>query len=237
MITEILRNAPYASTLRLQRERFDALVNDSRLNCRTSPEWLMLVEHTSVYTLGRHGNPANLIAPERLVAEGIDLVEIDRGGDITYHGPGQLVAYPLIDLQRRHLGVKAYVNLLEQAVIDTIAEYGIKGERLDGATGVWIEPGTSRARKICAIGIRCSRFITMHGLALNVSTDLRRFNAINPCGFTDRGVTSISAEIGSDVYWADAASRLEANLRKLLDAPGGSDEIYEFLLQARRKQQ
>ncbi|MDE5968806.1 MAG: hypothetical protein K2G64_06845, partial [Muribaculaceae bacterium] len=107
----------------------------------------------------------------------------------------------------------------------------------DGATGVWIEPGMSRARKICAIGIRCSRFIAMHGLALNVSTDLRRFNAINPCGFTDRGVTSISAEIGSDVGWADAASRLEANLRRLLDAPGGSDEIYEFLLQARRKQQ
>lgn len=195
MTTEIYREADYRQMLELQQERFAAMVERKRQGKPIDREWLMMVEHRPVYTIGRHGDHANLLHPQWLEAEGIDLIAIDRGGDITYHGPGQAVAYPLIDLNRRHMGVKAYIEALEQSVIDTISHFGIEGGRIEGATGVWIEPDTPRARKICAIGVKCSRFITMHGLALNVDTDLNRFAAINPCGFTDRGVTSIAAEL------------------------------------------
>lgn len=162
---------------------------------------LILCEHPHVYTLGRSGNPGNLLADEEyLRSTGARLVKTDRGGDITYHGPGQLVGYPILDIEALGLGLKEYIHLLEEAIIRTVSHYGIEAGRSDGATGVWLEPDGSRGvRKIAAIGVRSSRFVTMHGFALNVTTDMSYFGKINPCGFTDRGVTSLKEESGRDV--------------------------------------
>jgi len=126
--------------------------------------------------------------------------KINRGGDITYHGPGQIVGYPIFDLEEMELTVKSYIHNLEEAIIQTVAEYGIKSERLDGSTGVWIDTDvTGKTRKICAIGVKASRYVSMHGFALNVNTDLNYFNHINPCGFVDKGVTSLQKELGRKV--------------------------------------
>ena len=127
----------------------------------------------------------------------LKIFHIERCGDITFHGPGQLVCYPILDLERIGIGLREYIEALEEAVIRTVAEYGIAAGRIAGASGAWIDPGKARPRKICAIGVRSSRYVTMHGFALNVTTDLEWFSRINPCGFTDRGVTSIAAETGS----------------------------------------
>jgi lipoyl(octanoyl) transferase len=218
-MTEIieLRDAEYTNVLATQRRLFKEMVERRGANMPIDHEYIFIVEHQPVYTLGKHGDPHNLTHAEFLRAQGINLVEIERGGDITYHGPGQIVVYPLIDMAKRNIGVKQYVWLLEEAVIRTIAEYGICGQRVEGATGVWVGVGTPRERKICAIGIKCSRFITMHGLALNVCTDLSYFSAINPCGFVDKGVTSISAEVGEKVSFDDAAARLRRHLTELLN--------------------
>lgn len=159
---------------------------------------ILLVEHPPVYTLGKSGHAENLlIGRKALEAMGAQFFHIDRGGDITFHGPGQLVCYPILDLERIGIGLREYIEALEEAVIRTVAEYGIAAGRIAGASGVWIDPGKARPRKICAIGVRSSRYVTMHGFALNVTTDLEWFSRINPCGFTDRGVTSIAAETGS----------------------------------------
>ncbi len=211
-----LRNADYTKVLAMQRKLFNEMVERRGAGKEIEDEYLFTVEHKPVYTLGKHGDPHNLTHAEFLRAQGLELVEIERGGDITYHGPGQIVMYPLIDMNRRAIGVKRYVHLLEEAVIRTIAEYGIHGERVDGATGVWVGVGTPRERKICAIGIKCSRFITMHGLALNVCTDLNYFSAINPCGFVDKAVTSISAEVGHNVTFDEAAVSLRRHISNLL---------------------
>ena len=171
---------------------------------------LLFVEHPHVYTLGKSGDEANmLIGAVQLRAKHAEFVKVDRGGDITYHGPGQLVAYPILDMANFGLGVKDYVDRLEEVVIRTVSQYGIVGERLAGATGVWVEPHTPRARKICAIGIRCSRFVTMHGFALNVNTDLDYFHFINPCGFRDKGVTSIANELGHPVSLAEVKAQVK----------------------------
>lgn len=162
----------------------------------TGNEWILLTEHKPVITLGRHGKASNLICPpEILEKKGIECIQIERGGDITFHGPGQLVVYPILDLELHSMGIKAYINFLEQSVISLLAAFGIKGEIVDDAPGVWIDPGTGRDRKICAIGVKSSRYVTMHGLAINVNTDLDYFSLINPCGFVDKGVTSISREL------------------------------------------
>jgi lipoyl(octanoyl) transferase len=157
-----------------------------------------------------------LLSEERLKAIGATLFHIDRGGDITYHGPGQLVCYPIINLEEFSLGLRQYIGVLEQAVINVCGSYGIEAGRLEGATGVWLDAHSPRARKICAIGVRSSRFVTMHGLALNVNTDLRYFSYINPCGFIDKGVTSLSRELGADVPMAEVKRRLDSELRSLL---------------------
>lgn len=194
-----LGQMPYREALDLQLQ-LQSDLKEAKRSGSEGEETVLLVEHPHVYTLGRHGKPENLLAtPERLASLGAELVKVGRGGDITYHGPGQLVVYPIIDLERHGLGIKSYVDLLEESVIRTIAAFGIKGERVEGATGVWIDKGRPEERKICAIGVACSRYVTMHGLALNVNTDLRMFSAINPCGFTDKGVASIAGELGSDV--------------------------------------
>lgn len=218
MEIEIYRDAEYRRILELQRERFTEMVDRRRRGLPVEREWLMAVEHRPVYTLGRHGNSGNLLNPEMLRREGIDLVEIERGGDITFHGPGQVVVYPLIDLSLRGLGVKGYVNLLEEAVIRTVAEWGVKAERDSDAPGVWIRDDSGRlARKICALGIKCSRYIAMHGVALNVSTDLRYFQAINPCGFTDRPATSLVCEIAASGAPIPTWDAVAAALLRYLD--------------------
>lgn len=209
---------------------FQPMVEAKHRRQPVGEEYLLLTEHHPVYTLGRHGHAANmLLSPALLRASGAELIPIERGGDITFHGPGQLVAYPIIDLERRSMGIRRYIWCLEEAVIRLCAHYGLRAGRVDGATGVWLgigetplggEPsvGSSHGgeRKICAIGVRCSRFVTMHGLALNVNTDLTRFSAINPCGFTDRGVTSLAAELSRPVDMSEAKSLLSSNLLTLL---------------------
>ncbi|MCD8174294.1 MAG: lipoyl(octanoyl) transferase LipB [Alistipes sp.] len=162
---------------------------------------LILCEHPHVYTLGRSGRQENLLMDEGFLRSvGARLVRIDRGGDITYHGPGQLVCYPILDIGALGLGLKEYIHLLEETIIRTVGRYGIEAGRSEGATGVWLEPeGCKGLRKIAAIGVRSSKFVVMHGFALNVSTDMRYFGHINPCGFTDRGVTSLKEELGRDV--------------------------------------
>lgn len=157
-------------------------------------------EHPHVYTIGRHGVEQNMLLSENQLNNiGATYYHIDRGGDITYHGPGQIVGYPLLDLEDLHLSIKEYVFCIEEMVIRTLLSYNIRSERLQGATGVWLDAKKNRARKICAIGIRASRHLTMHGFALNVNTDLEYFSYINPCGFKDKDVTSIAHELGKQI--------------------------------------
>lgn len=183
-----------------KQEELHGEVIASKLRGEDTKNYLLFVEHDHVYTLGKSGSEANiLINAIQLQAKHAEFVKVNRGGDITYHGPGQLVVYPIVDMANFDVGVKEYVDRLEEVVIRTIGEFGIKGERLEGATGVWIDTLTPKARKICAIGIKCSRFVTMHGFALNVNTNLDYFNYINPCGFVDKGVTSIAQEVGHEV--------------------------------------
>jgi lipoyl(octanoyl) transferase len=166
---------------------------------------LFIVEHPHVYTLGKSGALENLLINNQRMQElGVTFYKTNRGGDITYHGPGQLVAYPVLDLEAFKTDLGWYMRSLEEVVIKTIAHYGIKGDRLPGSTGVWIDPDDiSKARKICAMGVRCSRWITIHGLALNMNTDLSFFGHIVPCGITDKGVTSIEKELGNKVDEAE----------------------------------
>ena len=183
-----------------QQEELHQEVIAAKLRGEHTGNYLLFVEHNHVYTLGKSGSEANmLINAIQLQAAHAEFVKVNRGGDITYHGPGQLVVYPIVDMANFGVGVKDYVDRLEEVVIRTVGEYGIKGERLEGATGVWIDAHTPKARKICAIGIKCSRYVTMHGFALNVNTNLDYFNYINPCGFVDKGVTSIAKEVGHEV--------------------------------------
>ena len=160
-------------------------------------EAVFMCEHPHVYTLGKNGQLNNLLINDIFLKK-IDATfyRIDRGGDITYHGPGQLVGYPILDLENHGGSLKSYIYNIEEAIIETLSQFGIQSARLEGATGVWLDGNTKSARKICAIGVRASRFVTMHGFALNVNTDLSYFNHINPCGFTDKGVTSMQKELG-----------------------------------------
>ena len=213
----------YKECWELQQSLFD-----NRLAMRRAGEQgedcgtILTVEHTPVYTLGKSGKQSNMLISEAyLQSLGAEFFHIDRGGDITFHGPGQIVCYPILDIGALGIGLRRYIEILEQAVIDTVAVYGITAERLEGATGVWIcdrdSAGVERNwRKICAIGVRASHFITMHGLALNVATDLKWFTMINPCGFTDKGVTSIEKEVAQSVDVEQVKSLLVTNLTKLL---------------------
>lgn len=211
----------YREVLQRQHDIFDNLVTLKRNHESTGEEIILMVEHDDVLTLGKHGKDTNLlVSEENLRADGVECIRIERGGDITYHGPGQLVVYPIIDLERYGLGVKAYVNLLEETVIRYLATLGIHGKRIEGASGVWIIGDDGKVdRKICALGIKCSRFITMHGFALNVTTDLSAFSRINPCGFTDRGVTSIEAETGKSLSLESVAKEIARIMGELLGVP------------------
>ena len=195
----------YAECWDLQRSLFDRQlsVKAGSVDEDLTPEmagWLLLVEHNPVYTLGKSGKQSNMLVSEQYLRSiGAEFFHMERGGDVTYHGPGQIVGYPILDLDKLGIGLREYIDILEQSVIEVVAEWGIQAGRIAGASGVWIDCNGPRARKICAIGVRSSRFVTMHGFALNVSTDLRYFQHINPCGFVDKGVTSIEKEVGREV--------------------------------------
>ncbi|MBN1952017.1 MAG: lipoyl(octanoyl) transferase LipB [Bacteroidales bacterium] len=177
---------------------------------------LILCEHPHVYTLGKSGQQNNLLIQDEFLKKiNATYYRSNRGGDITYHGPGQIVGYPIFDLEKLGLGVKEYVHRLEESIIRTLAEYEIPARRLEGATGVWLDTGTPRARKICAIGVRVSRAITMHGFALNVNTDLSYFSHINPCGFIDKGVTSIQQEKGNPIPFEEAKNKVKAHIGEI----------------------
>ena len=207
---------PYADAWTRQTEWFDALIRAKQAG-EEYENHIILFEHPHVYTLGRSGKEGNmLLSEEQLQKIGATLYHIDRGGDITYHGPGQLVCYPILNLEEFSLGLKEYVHLLEEAVIRVCASYGIAAGRLEKATGVWLEGDTLRARKICAIGVRSSHFVTMHGLALNVNTDLRYFSYINPCGFIDKGVTSLQQELKREVPMEEIKQRLCLELQGVM---------------------
>lgn len=178
---------------------------------------IIFCEHPHVYTLGRNGNAGNmLIEDSRLKSLGATFYKTDRGGDITYHGYGQIVVYPIVDLDALGLSLKQYVCNLEEAVIQTLLHYNLKAERAAGATGVWFDYNTPAARKICAVGVRASHYVTMHGLAFNVGTDLSYYSHINPCGFIDKGVTSLEKELGKSVNMEEVKEILQKELDKLL---------------------
>ena len=190
---------------------FDTIINQKIANEATT-SCLVFCEHPHVYTLGKSGHSENMLYNPY----NVPLVRTNRGGDITYHGPGQIVGYPIFDLDTFHLGLKDYIYKVEEAVILTLAHYGIRATRLEHATGVWLDvENATRCRKICAIGVKSSRFVTMHGFALNVNTDLTYFKNINPCGFTDKGVTSMEQELGRKLDLLEVESVLTKFFKQL----------------------
>ena len=180
---------------------------------------LIFVEHPHVYTLGKSGSENNLLVDHiQLKARDASFYRIDRGGDITYHGPGQIVGYPIFDLDAINIGLKEYIYRLEEAIIRTVSEYGLKASRLEGGTGVWLDPEVSGgARKICAIGVKASRYVTMHGFAFNVNTNLEYFNYINPCGFTDKGITSLEKELGEKQDFESVKGVVKRHMEDIFD--------------------
>jgi len=216
----------YKETWDYQAEIFDKLVSskkgdnpDSVSGGEKLPGALIFVEHPHVYTLGKSGSENNLLLDYiQLKAKEALFYRIDRGGDITYHGPGQIVGYPIFDLDAINIGLKEYIYRIEEAIIKTLAEYGLKASRLEGGTGVWLDPEIAgKARKICAIGVKVSKYVTMHGFAFNVNTNLEYFNYINPCGFTDKGVTSLENELGGIQDFESVKDRVKRNLEDIFD--------------------
>ncbi len=193
-------------------------VKQRKMQGEAVPGYLFFVEHPPVYTLGKSGKEANMLMDAlQLRARCVEFIKVDRGGDITFHGPGQLVVYPVVDLESFGMGVKEYVWALEEVVIGTLGKYGLSGSRVDGATGVWLGTGTLDERKICAIGVKCSRYVTMHGFALNVNTDLSYFDAIHPCGFVDKGVTSLQKELKRAVDMEEVKAEVLRQFQTVMD--------------------
>lgn len=181
-----------------------------------TPNYLIFNEHAHVYTLGKSGKPENLLLDEQgLEAKQATYYKINRGGDITYHGPGQIVGYPILDLDNFFTDIHLYLRTLEEAVILTIADYGIAAGRYDGFTGVWLDADNEKARKICALGVRCSRWVTMHGFAFNVNTDLDYFKNIVPCGIDDKDVTSMQRELGYALDMDEVKTKLKNHIAEL----------------------
>ncbi|HRT52600.1 MAG TPA: lipoyl(octanoyl) transferase LipB [Flavobacteriales bacterium] len=216
----------YAEAWDMQTRLFQATI-DRKLANRNLPtedqqateDHLLFCEHPHVYTLGKSGMQSHLLLNEEgLRAKSVQFFPIDRGGDITYHGPGQLVGYPIFDLDQHFTDIHRYLRTLEEVIIGTLERYGIKAGRIAGQTGVWIDEAEPlKARKICAFGIRASRWVTMHGFAFNVNTDLAYFGNIIPCGIADKGVTSLAAELGREVDMSEVKERLKVELANLFD--------------------
>ncbi len=223
VIFENLGQIAYKPAWDYQEEIFAEIV-DHKIRMRTAgnttdlPEnRLIFCEHNPVYTLGKSGKMENLLLSEdQLHEKKIDFFKINRGGDITFHGPGQIVGYPIIDLDQFFTDIHKYLRYLEEAVILTLAEYGIESGRIPGLTGVWLDVDKmSKARKICALGVKCSRWVTMHGFAFNVNTDLNYFSHIIPCGIDDKAVTSMAHELGHTLDMTEVSNKLKYHLSDL----------------------
>ncbi len=215
----------YKETWDYQETLFKDIVDTKVRNRREdagleTPNHFLFVEHPHVYTLGKSGDINNLLVDEKkLEAKGATFYKINRGGDITYHGPGQVVGYPILDLDNFFTDIHKYLRFLEEMVILTLAEYGLKGQRSEGETGVWLDVGTPFARKICAMGVRASRWVTMHGFALNVNTDLGYFDMMIPCGIKDKAVTSLNVELGQkEVDMEEVKEKLLKHFTALFEA-------------------
>jgi len=213
----------YADAWAYQEEVFESVVK-SKIELRNNPKesvypenFFLFCEHPPVYTLGKSGKMENLLLNEKELKEGgIDFFKINRGGDITYHGPGQIVGYPILDLDQFFTDIHKYLRFLEEAIILTLADYGIEAGRVDGLTGVWLDvDNKEKSRKICALGIKCSRWVTMHGFAFNVNTDLDYFDKIIPCGIDDRDVTSMKRELGREVDMDEVKAKIIKHLGSL----------------------
>jgi lipoyl(octanoyl) transferase len=223
VVFQDLGHIDYKQAWDYQEKLFDQIIAIKRQNRReeTSLEtqsYLLFCEHPHVYTLGKSGDEKNLLVNEEyLKSRGATFHKINRGGDITYHGPGQIVGYPILDLENFFTDIHKYLRFLEEAVILTLAEYGIESGRSDGETGVWLESGTENARKICALGVRSSRWVTMHGFAFNVNPDLDYFGNIIPCGIVDKSVTSMEQELGKKVDIQEVRNKLKVHLATIFE--------------------
>ncbi len=213
----------YKETWDYQEQLFKEIV-DLKLQKRinpdlTTPNYFIFVEHPHVYTLGKSGDMTNLLLSEKqLEAKGATFYKINRGGDITYHGPGQIVGYPILDLENFFTDIHKYLRFLEEAIILTLAEYTIIGARSDGETGVWLDIGTPFARKICAMGVRASRWVTMHGFALNINADLGYFDNIIPCGIKGKAVTSLHVELGRTIDENEVKEKIIKHFQVLFES-------------------
>ena len=218
LIFQDLGLIPYKNAWDYQEALYSELMKKKLDGEKHFPGYLLFCEHPPVFTLGKSGSRENLLINEKMLAErGIEFYHINRGGDITFHGPGQIVGYPILDLEQLGLGIKGYIEKLEGSVIRALGDYGIVAGRLDGATGVWLEPESAlNARKICAIGVKAGRYITMHGFAFNVNTDLSYYQYINPCGFVDKGITSMEKELGEKQDFEKVKSLLKEYLAENL---------------------
>jgi lipoyl(octanoyl) transferase len=205
---------------KLFKEIIDVKIENRKNDAqKPTPNYFIFVEHPHVYTLGKSGDIQNLLlSEEQLTAKGASFYKINRGGDITYHGPGQIVGYPILDLDNFFTDIHKYLRFLEEVIIKTLAEYGLQCERSKGETGVWLGVGTPFARKICAMGVRSSRWVTMHGFALNVTTDLGYFDNIIPCGIKGKAVTSLEAEINRKVPLEEVKSKILKHFSELFEA-------------------
>jgi lipoyl(octanoyl) transferase len=218
-----LGNIDYEKALNAQLDLFNQIVqlkianrNATETNQQPTPNFLLFCQHPHVYTLGKSGKESNLLVDKDKLAQlRASYYPISRGGDITYHGPGQIVGYPIFDLENFFTDIHQYLRLIEEAVIRTLAEYTIPAGRIPGLTGVWIDHLSENARKICAIGVKTSRWVTMHGFAFNINTDLSYFNHIIPCGIQDKAVTSLSKELGKEQNIREVVLRLQRHLEEL----------------------
>ena len=212
----------YKEAWDLQENIFSGVLNSKSENRNRSDDnqvrttdYLLFAEHNPVYTIGKSGDMKNLLANKNQLEElGIEFFKINRGGDITYHGPGQLVGYPILNLDHFFTDIHRYLRTLEDVIIDTLFDYGLKGGRISGETGVWLDTETPFARKICAMGVRASRWVTMHGWAFNINTDLKYFQHIIPCGITDKSVTSLNIELGKEIDMLDLKQKVKYHFEK-----------------------
>jgi len=203
----------YKDVWKIQTVLFDSILSAKQKGNNNHDNYLITCEHNHVITLGKSGKESNITIHE---FPGVEYVRIDRGGDITYHGPGQLVVYPILDLEQFGMGLKTYIFLIEQAVIDTLKSFDIESGRIKEYTGVWVDYQSATSRKIAAVGVRSSRYVTMHGLAFNIKPDLTYFNLIVPCGIIDKEVTSIEKELGKEVDFEKVSEVFRLNLLRLL---------------------
>lgn len=202
-----LKNIEYKEAWDYQEQKFNEVMQ-AKLEKKPKGGYLLFCEHPHVFTLGKSGEEENfLIHQEFLKQINATYFQTNRGGDITYHGPGQIVGYPILDLEKFGIALKDYIYKLEEAIIKTIADFGIVGDHNEKATGVWLDVGLPTERKICAIGVKASRFVTMHGFALNVNTNLNYFTYINPCGFKDKGVTSMQKELSKELNFEEVKNK------------------------------